>query len=123
MNELNEATTLAYYGYASDRVTAGASQKQAFKEARSMVERTLTNLNPVVGSFDRKGYYITPAKGFIKSLSPEQKKLVKKIYDEYNQRVSAFLKQYPHYLRKQNQKDIKENFKFTIKPQYDKVLK
>tara|TARA_Y100000593_G_scaffold31481_2_gene62069 strand:+ start:6530 stop:13939 length:7410 start_codon:yes stop_codon:yes gene_type:complete len=122
--ELNEAVTLAYFGYASDRVTAGASQAQAFKEAKSMISRTFKTLNPIMGSIDsRKGYIITPTQGFLKSLSPEKKKVVKRAYKQYNERLRMFLKQYPHYLRKNNLKDIKENFKFTIKEQYGNALK
>lgn len=122
--ELNEAVTLAYYGYASDRVTAGASQAQAFKEAKSMIKRTLKTLNPIMGSIEsKKGYVITPTEGFLKSLNPDKKKVVEKAYKEYNKRLNVFLKQYPHYLRKNNLKDIKEEFKFTIKDEYSRVLK
>lgn len=71
----------------------------------------------------KKGQIITPTEGFLRSLDPAQKELVIYAYKEYNNRLNSFLSQYPHYLRKQNLKDIKEEFKFKIKDQYGKVLK
>tara|TARA_R100001530_G_C4308045_1_gene152248 strand:- start:80 stop:1471 length:1392 start_codon:yes stop_codon:yes gene_type:complete len=125
MNELNEAVTLAYYGYASDRISVGSSQALAFKEAKSQIRTVLKKLNPVMGSINprKKGQIITPTEGFLRSLDPAQKELVIYAYKEYNNRLNSFLSQYPHYLRKQNLKDIKEEFKFKIKDEYGRVLK
>jgi hypothetical protein len=124
VDEFNEAITLAYFAYASDRMNAGYSYEQSLKLADGMISRKLKTLSPVIGSESpgQKGRIISPAEGFLVDLDEDKMKVIRSAYSEYKKKIAIWEKQYPYYLRKTNLEEVTGRFKFGLAPRLQRSI-
>ena len=124
--EFAKAFVLSYYAMASDYYNKGFeingvrhySMQMALKKANEMMKSKMKNLNPNRGRSSKKSKYQTKAKEYSwykwlgKDKDKNYLKELQQVENEYKIRLDKFKKLLPYYIRKNNLKDLRNEFEW-----------